>query len=64
MSNPENEIMKCFESDIQYENKRYEVRLVWKLEKWHLDDNRGIVEDRLVKLNRKIYKKSLIIFLI
>lgn len=46
----ENKTVKSFEFDIKSEIKRYKVRLLQKLEKLHLDDNRKIAEDGLVKL--------------
>lgn len=41
--------VKRFEFDIKSEIKRYKVRLLQKPEKLHLDDNRKITEDGLVK---------------
>lgn len=54
----ENETMKRFESDIKYENNKYTIRLPQKLEKWRLDDNRKMEENKLVKLIRRFFRNS------
>ncbi|XP_054706720.1 uncharacterized protein LOC129216531 [Uloborus diversus] len=52
----ENDIMRQFESQIKYENKRYTVGLPWKLEKRDLKDNWKIAEERFSRLRKRFYR--------
>ncbi|XP_054716905.1 uncharacterized protein LOC129226328 [Uloborus diversus] len=58
----ENEIMRQFESQIKYENKRYTVGLPWKLEKRDLKDNRKIAEERFSRLRKRFYRNPELYF--
>ena len=48
--------MKKFETEIKYENKRYKIKLPWKLDKQNLDDNKKIAETRFLKLKKRFCK--------
>ncbi|XP_054706599.1 uncharacterized protein LOC129216409 [Uloborus diversus] len=58
----ESEIMRQFESQIKYENKRYTVGLPWKLEKRDLKDNRKIAEERFSRLRNRFYRNPELYF--
>ena len=49
----ENEVRKKFESEIEYQNKQYIVKLRWKLDKEQLNDNRKLAEGRFLRLKKK-----------
>ncbi|XP_054706547.1 uncharacterized protein LOC129216358 [Uloborus diversus] len=58
----ESEIMRQFESQVKYENKRYTVGLPWKLEKRDLKDNRKIAEERFSRLRKRFYRNPELYF--
>ncbi|GFR23821.1 integrase catalytic domain-containing protein [Trichonephila clavata] len=57
----ENEILKSFESSIEYSSNRYKVGLPWKPEMKHLlDDNRSVALNRHSKLVKRFNRDKLL----
>ena len=49
-----NEVRKIFEYEIEYQNERYIIKLLWNLDKELLNDNRKIAEGMFLRFKKKI----------